>query len=116
MNRKNKINNLFFKFKRKIVSLIGLFIKTYQYSLSPFLGENCRHYPSCSNYSLESFNKHGLLKGMLLSFFRLLRCNPWGLGGFDPVPENVSFKNISSFKFVGNYQTKLYHQNTHGQD
>lgn len=91
-------------------------IKAYQKGISPFLGQNCRHYPSCSNYTIESLNKYGLIKGMLLALARILRCNPWGLGGYDPLPEEVSFNKLSSFKITGNYQTKLYHQKTNGTE
>ena len=116
MNRKIKAGKVFIFLKKINLIFFAALIKSYQYALSPFLGQNCRHYPSCSHYSLESLNKYGFLKGGLLTFLRILRCNPWSLGGYDPVPENVSFKKISSFKFVGNYQTKLYQQNIHGKD
>ncbi|MGE5454427.1 MAG: membrane protein insertion efficiency factor YidD [Methylocystaceae bacterium] len=47
---------------------------------------SCRYYPSCSNYALEALEKHGLIKGCYLAVWRILRCNPWSQGGYDPVP------------------------------
>jgi len=64
--------------------VIGL-IKLYQYVLSPFIGPRCRFYPSCSEYALDSFSKHGILSAAWLTFRRLMRCHPWSSGGYDPV-------------------------------
>ncbi|OIP76085.1 membrane protein insertion efficiency factor YidD [bacterium (Candidatus Gribaldobacteria) CG_4_9_14_3_um_filter_36_15] len=58
-------------------------IKLYQKFISPFLGRNCRFYPSCSEYSYQIIKKHGVLKGGMLSFWRVLKCNPWNRGGVD---------------------------------
>ncbi len=97
--------------KTNIFKNIFLFlISAYQRYLSPLLGQNCKHYPSCSHYSKHSLEKHGAIKGIILTTARLLRCNPWSLGGFDPVPDKVSFKKPSTFKVFGNYQTQLYKQ------
>lgn len=65
--------------------LTGL-IKSYRYCISPMLAGRCRFYPSCSAYSLEALDRHGVLKGSILTARRLLRCHPWHPGGFDPVP------------------------------
>ncbi|TDI79007.1 MAG: membrane protein insertion efficiency factor YidD [Betaproteobacteria bacterium] len=65
--------------------IIGL-IKFYQYCLSPLLGPSCRFSPSCSHYVREALARYGLLRGTLLSMWRILRCNPWASGGHDPVP------------------------------
>jgi putative membrane protein insertion efficiency factor len=62
-------------------------IKLYQTLLSPFVGQNCRYYPSCSAYSLEAIEKHGVWRGLWLSVKRISRCHPWHEGGVDPVPE-----------------------------
>lgn len=94
----------------KIEELFVFLIKIYQQSISPFLGNNCKHYPSCSHFAKESLQKHGLVKGIILTNARLVRCNPWSLGGYDPVPDNVIFTKISSFKILGNYKTELYQQ------
>ncbi|HIE59393.1 MAG TPA: membrane protein insertion efficiency factor YidD [Hydrogenothermaceae bacterium] len=59
------------------------FIKIYQKVLSPFLGNNCRYYPSCSEYSIQAIEKYGVLKGIFKSIWRILRCNPFSKGGID---------------------------------
>jgi len=64
-------------------------IKFYQYILSPYLGNNCRYLPTCSEYSIESLKKHGIIKGVYLSLKRILNCHPLGGEGFDPVPKNT---------------------------
>jgi putative membrane protein insertion efficiency factor len=64
---------------------IGL-IKLYQFTLSPFLGKQCRFVPTCSQYGIEALRKHGALKGSWLTIKRIARCNPWGGAGYDPVP------------------------------
>lgn len=63
-----------------------LLIKLYQRLLSPLLGQNCRFYPTCSQYALESIEKYGPFKGIFLAVCRLSRCHPWHEGGHDPVP------------------------------
>jgi len=60
-------------------------IKIYQNIPGPWHGL-CKHYPSCSNYALEAFSRYGFFKGFYLAFKRILRCNPLGKGGYDPVP------------------------------
>ena len=61
-------------------------IRVYQYVLSPMLGQRCKYYPSCSNYAIGALREHGLLRGIGLAGWRLLRCNPFSNGGYDPVP------------------------------
>ena len=53
------------------------------------MGKDCRYYPTCSTYTLEAVKKFGALKGSLLGAYRILRCNPFSKGGFDPVPDNL---------------------------
>jgi putative membrane protein insertion efficiency factor len=71
----------------KILALpfIGL-IKLYQLMISPWLGKSCRYTPTCSQYGVEAFQKHGILKGFWLTLKRIGRCHPWGGTGYDPVP------------------------------
>jgi uncharacterized protein len=62
------------------------FIGAYRLLLSPFLGANCRFYPSCSAYAAEAIERHGALRGTALAVKRILKCHPWHPGGVDPVP------------------------------
>jgi uncharacterized protein len=58
----------------------------YQKAISPYLPTACRYTPTCSHYSQEAIQRHGLLKGSWLGVKRLARCHPWGGQGYDPVP------------------------------
>ena len=62
-------------------------IRIYQRSISPGLGNVCRYAPSCSHYTYEAIERHGLLAGAWLGIRRLFRCRPWGGSGYDPVPD-----------------------------
>lgn len=66
--------------------IIIVLIRLYQYTLSPLLGPSCRFSPSCSEYAAQAVAKHGSIKGGWLGLKRILRCNPWNPGGYDPVP------------------------------
>jgi conserved hypothetical protein YidD len=66
--------------------LLALPIRGYRLILSPWVGYNCRFQPTCSAYALEALKTHGALKGGALAAWRILRCNPWGGCGHDPVP------------------------------
>jgi putative membrane protein insertion efficiency factor len=78
----------------RLIALPGLLIRQillaliqiYRYAISPFLGQRCRFYPSCSAYAAQALTKHGVLKGLWLSIKRVLRCHPFHPGGHDPVP------------------------------
>lgn len=59
----------------------------YRRVISPMYGDVCRYYPSCSRYSLEAFQQQGFVRGLWLTVYRLLRCNPFTSGGIDDVPE-----------------------------
>ncbi|MBP1667918.1 MAG: putative rane protein insertion efficiency factor [Bacteroidetes bacterium] len=69
-----------------LIQVLILPVRFYQYSISPLLPNSCRHQPTCSHYTIEALKVHGLLKGSMLSLWRILRCNPWGTSGYDPVP------------------------------
>jgi uncharacterized protein len=73
--------------------LLIAFVRLYQILLSPLLGRNCRHYPTCSSYTIEAISVHGPLKGGWLGIKRISRCHPWGTSGFDPVPPKSANKN-----------------------
>lgn len=61
-------------------------IRGYQRWISPLLGQHCRFAPSCSHYAIDALQAHGLVRGSGLAVRRVLRCHPWNLGGYDPVP------------------------------
>ncbi len=72
---------------KKILIYPPLFlIKLYQNFISPLLPSTCRYSPTCSEYSKQSLVKFGLIKGSILSIKRIIKCNPWGGSGYDPVP------------------------------
>jgi putative membrane protein insertion efficiency factor len=61
------------------------FIKAYKIIISPLLPDSCRFYPTCSEYAVGAIDKYGILKGSIKSIYRILRCNPFNKGGYDPV-------------------------------
>jgi putative membrane protein insertion efficiency factor len=67
--------------------LIIQLIRGYRFLLSPWLGNHCRFYPTCSSYAITAVERHGALRGSAMGLARLLRCHPWHPGGVDPVPE-----------------------------
>jgi putative membrane protein insertion efficiency factor len=74
-------------------ALIGA-VRAYRFFLSPWLGSACRFEPTCSAYALESIERFGVLRGVTLAAWRLLRCNPFNHGGFDPVPERFTLRGL----------------------
>ncbi|MGD2170027.1 MAG: membrane protein insertion efficiency factor YidD [Chlamydiota bacterium] len=68
-----------------MVKVILFILRMYQKFLSPLLGQRCRFYPSCSNYAMQAFSKYGIIKGFYLSLKRILKCNPFHKGGYDPL-------------------------------
>jgi putative membrane protein insertion efficiency factor len=65
-----------------------LILRAYRAVISPLYGDVCRYYPSCSRYTLEAIQEHGVIKGVALGAWRILRCHPWAAGGVDDVPHN----------------------------
>ena len=80
--------------------LLGM-IRFYQIYISPYKGTKCPYFPSCSGYGVEAIKKHGALIGSVLTAWRILRCNPFSKGGYDPVPEKIDFS-----KFYCNFRRK----------
>ena len=75
-------------FRKTPGRLLGMgFIRLYQLTLSGFIGNSCRHLPTCSEYGYEAVARHGLWRGGFMTLFRVMRCGPGGTHGFDPVPE-----------------------------
>lgn len=64
----------------------------YQRFVSPLLPARCRFWPSCSEYAVQAVERHGILRGTVLAGWRVLRCNPWSLGGVDPVEAQRLFR------------------------
>ena len=68
-------------------------LRGYQLLISPMFGPRCKYYPSCSEYAVQAIERFGILRGLVLAGWRLLRCNPLSRGGFDPVEEQRLFKS-----------------------
>ncbi len=77
-------------------ALLSGAVYAYQYTLRPFIGANCRFEPSCSHYALGALRQHGAGRGSLLAARRVLRCNPWNPGGYDPVPVSTAASSRES--------------------
>jgi len=71
-------------------------IRAYQLVLSPAFGPRCRYAPSCSDYAIQAVRDYGILRGLVLAGWRLLRCNPLSAGGLDPVSAQRLFRRIAS--------------------
>jgi len=67
---------------KKVLILI---IRGYKKAISPLLPPSCRFYPTCSSYAIQAIEKYGILKGSIKAIYRILRCNPFNKGGYDPV-------------------------------
>lgn len=74
-------------------------IKGYSFLISPLIGKNCRFYPTCSEYTQKSIQKHGVLKGGVMGLIRICKCQPWHNGKFDdPVPESIAWRAVLGYK------------------
>ena len=71
-------------------------IRLYQRLISPALGQRCKYYPSCSEYAVQAISTFGIIRGLILAAWRLLRCNPFSHGGLDPVENQRLFKPPAS--------------------
>jgi len=86
VNNKSHKKPWYWPIKQIAIYILILPVKIYQYVISPMLGPSCRFSPTCSSYAIEALKKHGPIKGLYLATWRILRCNPWGGHGHDPVP------------------------------
>jgi uncharacterized protein len=75
------------------VAVIAAPIRFYQRFISPALPARCKYYPSCSSYALSALRSHGPLRGFILAAWRVLRCNPFSHGGYDPVEAQTLFRS-----------------------
>ncbi len=80
------MKEIFLKIAAALGELLILPIRFYQKFISPLFPAVCRFTPTCSQYAVEAIRKHGPLRGVWLAVKRILRCNPWGGSGYDPVP------------------------------
>ena len=69
------------------VQFLVLIVRLYQKIISPILGQRCRFHPSCSNYCIEALQQHGMVRGLWLGLKRIVKCQPFHSGGYDPVPK-----------------------------
>lgn len=87
--------------KKILIYPFILLIRVYQRGISPLFPSTCRYEPTCSHYSVEALQKHGLWKGSILSIKRIGSCHPWGGSGYDPVPDiraNEEAKTVDSIQ------------------
>jgi hypothetical protein len=88
----NHNDNIINLYARKSAVIL---ISAWRYFLRPFFPPNaCRFEPSCSHYAEDAIKEHGIIKGILFGFWRILRCNPWNKGGYDPVKPSSKRKEI----------------------
>lgn len=78
--------------KKILIAPFLFLIKVYQYGISPYTPATCRFQPTCSHYTKEALEKHGLFTGGKLAIKRIFSCHPWGGSGYDPVPKKDSEK------------------------
>jgi len=95
-NSKSKTKNSALKrhhFKQILIFPFVFLVRFYQVAISPLTPATCRYSPTCSHYTLEALQKHGLFSGGWLAIKRIFSCHPWGGSGYDPVPEKKSHKH-----------------------
>jgi hypothetical protein len=80
-----KINILITETREIIIKIVVFLIKGYKKFISPLFPPRCRFYPSCSSYAIQALEKYGIFKGGIKATYRILRCNPFNKGGYDPV-------------------------------
>ena len=73
--------------KKILIAPFIFLVKVYQTLISPLTPSTCRFQPTCSHYTIEALQKHGLFRGGRLAIKRIFSCHPWGKSGYDPVPE-----------------------------
>ena len=78
--------------KRIATAILLAPIRAYQRWISPAIAPRCRYYPTCSNYAVEAIRELGPVRGSILAAWRVLRCNPFSHGGFDPIPDRFTLR------------------------
>ncbi len=87
-------------------TLLLFLLRGYQFAISPMLGQNCRFYPSCSDYAVDAIREYGACHGSLMAGKRLCKCHPWHAGGVDIVPPNPK-KQTSAATSVADHSSTL---------
>ena len=77
---------------RQVRALATAPVRFYQRAISPAIPARCKYHPSCSEYAIEAIRRYGVLRGVVLAAWRILRCNPWSHGGVDPVEDQKLFR------------------------
>ncbi|WP_306309362.1 membrane protein insertion efficiency factor YidD [Fulvivirga ligni] len=91
---KKEQNSALIKVIKNLIKMIFILpVRFYQLTISPLLGSNCRHSPTCSQYTIEAIQEWGPIKGIWLGMKRISKCHPWGTSGYDPVPKRDSHPN-----------------------
>jgi putative membrane protein insertion efficiency factor len=99
LRQKSPENQRFFSCYGVLRGIARAPIKIYQYCISPFFGPQCRYFPSCSHYTDEAIQRHGVLRGVVLGVARILRCHPWSKGPMmDPVPDQFAWRALIRYK------------------
>ena len=92
------MKNLILKYN-PIKILLIILVKLYQVLIGPIKPAVCKYHPSCSNYFLQALQKKGLVKGVLMGIWRILRCNPFSRGGYDPVVPDEKKESVTDQYF-----------------
>ncbi len=77
--------------RNPVAALLVWLVRGYQVLISPGLPGRCKYYPSCSQYAIDALGEYGVLRGLVLASWRVLRCNPFSYGGYDPVERQTLF-------------------------
>jgi putative membrane protein insertion efficiency factor len=81
--------------RRALREIVVTPLIVYKRLVSPAFGQRCRYHPSCSEYAIQAIRECGILRGLVIAAWRLLRCNPWSAGGLDPVSARRIFRSRS---------------------
>lgn len=87
-----ELERLLVRIERAAQSVLLAPVVVYQRLISPALPRRCKYEPTCSRYAVQAVREYGILRGLVLATWRLLRCNPWSHGGYDPVSVQRLFK------------------------